>query len=189
MKNQALANIAEAQKAKLNKNMQDAFERIVLAGMDFIYKNEQTSAMSMQTIEKAESVPVGVGEGIAMIIMLLLSKSRGKMPMEAGVMAGYALVCEGLDFVEQKGILKVTNDEIDTAMGAYAQKLMNTLKITDAQVSKLKDHADQASQDPKIRAAYTEKYGAMPTEGMPSSEMPAAGMPPTGGLVGRGARS
>lgn len=192
MKNETLATIAEAQKAKLDPNMQDAFERIVLAGMKFLYKDDDTHAMAVKDLQSAESIPIGVGEGIATILMLLLQKSRGTMPMEAGIMAGYALVCEGLDFVEQKGMLKVDNAAIDTAMTTYAQEVMELMQIDEEKITQLKEHSQSVQNDPDIRSSFKEKFGqdaAMPAGegGEPTGavEPMDAGMSmPGGGLVG-----
>ena len=159
MKNQMLLQVAEQQKSKLDQNMQDAFERIVLAGMDFLYKNDSTSAMSLKTITQAEDKPVAVGEGVATVMLVLAIKSRGRMPWEAGVLAGYALVCDALDFVEQKGMLKVDNAVTDTAMQAYGEKLMSLLHIDSGKVQRLAEQAQAHAQDPGIRAAYKQKFG------------------------------
>ena len=159
MKNQLLFQVAEGQKNKLDKNMQDAFERIVLAGMDFMYRDDKTYAISMQQIEQAQDKPTAVGEGVAIIMRMLSDKSRNKMPWEAGVLAGYALVCEALDFAEGKGLIQVDNAVIDTAMLAYSEKLMNLMGVTNEKVQQLSDQAQQHAKDPKIRAAYKQKFG------------------------------
>lgn len=159
MKNEMLFKIAEGQKNKLDANMQDAFERIVLAGMEFMYKNEQTSGESIREVEESDDKPLAIGEGVATIMLLLSHKSKGTMPWEAGVMAGYALVCEALDFFEQKGLLPADTTAIDTAMKAYADKLMALLGVDDKRISEMSEMAKTHAKDPKIQAAYKQKYG------------------------------
>ena len=143
MKNPNLFKIASGQKAKLDPNMQEAFERIVLAGMAFLYKDDSTSSMSLKEIEQAQDKPQAIGEGIATVMLFLSGKSKNSMPWEAGVLAGYALVCEALDYAEQKGMVTVDNTTIDAAMEAYGQKLMNLMKIDNNQVRELTAKAQQ----------------------------------------------
>jgi hypothetical protein len=159
MDNKTLSTISENIKAKLDANMQDAFERFVVAGMKFLYKDDRTHAMSMQAIEESENKAVGVGEGVATIMMLLNQKARGKLPWEAGVAAGYALVCEALDFVEQKYGTPIDNTTIDTAMKAYAEKLMTMMKINDKTIGVMQQEAQKHAQDPRVRQAYKQKFG------------------------------
>ena len=149
MKNQMLFSIAQGQKEKLDPNMQDAFERIVLAGMEFMYANEQTAALSERAISEAEDKPTAIGEGVAGIMLNLSSKSKNSMPWEAGVIAGYALVCDALDSAEQKGLLQVDGTSVDTAMQAYGQKLMDLMGISTDRVHSMMAEAQNKQPEAK----------------------------------------
>lgn len=147
MKNQQLGKIAEDMKGKLDANMQEAFERIVIAGMEFFYRDDSTHEMSLKYIEQAADIPTAVGEGVATIMVMLGQKSKDSMPWDAGIAAGYALVCEALDYLEQKGAVQVDSGVIDAAMQSYAENVMGLLGITDEQVSQMSAQAQAAAPD------------------------------------------
>ena len=145
MKNQQLGQIANDIKGKLDANMQEAFERIVIAGMEFFYRDDATHEMSLKFIEQAADIPAAVGEGVATIMVMLGQKSKNSMPWDAGIAAGYALVCEALDYLEQKGAVQVDGGVIDAAMQSYAENVMGLLGITDEQVSQMSAQAQAAA--------------------------------------------
>lgn len=150
MKNQQLSSIADQIKAKLKPDLQDAFERIVVAGMEFLYADDATHELAMRHIEEAADVPTAVGEGIASVMVMLGQKSNNTMPWDAGIAAGYALVCEALDFLEQKGSIQVDGGVIEAAMQAYVEQVLGLLGISNDQVSQLtaKAQASQGAQAP-----------------------------------------
>ena len=55
-----------------------------------------------------------------------MSQSKGTMPMKAAIPAAAVLLCEGADFMEQAGLVKVDQNVLAKAMQAMSSSFLAT---------------------------------------------------------------
>lgn len=127
--NKQLQAVEQAVQEKIPANMQAAFQRIVAAGMKVMYSPQTRQMLQNQMNQPGEPTEIA-GEGVAKLIAMLFKESKATMPMQAAVPAAQVLLCEGLDFMEKSGKLKVDNDTIAAATQAMVAYLLQIFGIT-----------------------------------------------------------
>jgi hypothetical protein len=114
--------VADDMAAQVPKNFQEAFARVVKAGMRVMF-SDQTHDLMLQQLEQEGDFGENVGKAIAGLMLLLFEKSNKTMPQEVIIPSGVYLLGEGGDFIE-----KVTGQEITPEVTARAmQVMMDTL--------------------------------------------------------------
>ena len=110
--------IADDMASQIPTNFQEAFTRVVKAGMKVMF-NEQTHDLMIEQLQQEGDFAENVGMAIAGLMLLLYEKSNQTMPMEVIIPAGIYLLGEGGDFIE-----KVTQQEITPDVSATAIQIM-----------------------------------------------------------------
>lgn len=133
-KNQLLMNVEQQVSAKVPPEQKERFEKIVLAGMKVMYSPE-TSEMMQSQLKKEGDPTENAGEGAAKLFGILMHESKGTMPMAAAIPAMQVLLCEGLDFMEQAGLIQVTNDVIAEATKAMMGYILQMVGVKKEQMN------------------------------------------------------
>jgi hypothetical protein len=81
-------------------DLQEAFARIVKAGMKVMF-SEQTHDLMMEQLSQDGEMQQVLGEGIAGLMLLLFKKSNQTMPPQLLVPAGIYLLAEAADYAEK----------------------------------------------------------------------------------------
>lgn len=134
--NQLLQSVEQAVNQKVPPEKRNAVARIVTAGEKVMY-SEQTRKMLQNQLNQPGDPTEVAGEGIAKLIALLFKESRGTMPMDAGMMAAQILLCEGLDFLEQAGRIKVDADVVANATKAMFAYLLQLFGVNQDKLGQL----------------------------------------------------
>ena len=172
-KNQLLMNVEQAAASKVPPEQKERFEKIVLAGMKIMYSPE-TSEMMQSQLKKAGNPAENAGEGAAKLFGILMHESKNTMPMPAAIPAMQVLLCEGLDFMEQAGMIEVTNDTIAEATKAMMGYILQMIGIKKEQMDKYMQAGMDAS-DAKSGAQGAAQPAA-PQPGIVSGAMAQGGM-------------
>jgi hypothetical protein len=109
---------------KLKPEYQMPFQRTVTAGLQLMYGSDNKTMA--QQLSKSPDYAHNVGEGAAKLVGILFHQSKNTMPVEIAVAAATVFMCEGLDFLEKAGKVKVTPDllaETTQDMGASVLQL------------------------------------------------------------------
>lgn len=133
-KNQLLMSVEQAAASKVPPEQKDRFEKIVLAGMKIMYSPE-TSEMMQSQLKKEGDPTENAGEGAAKLFGILMHESKGTMPMAAAIPAMQVLLCEGLDYMEQAGLIQVTNDVIAEATKAMMGYILQMVGVKKEQMN------------------------------------------------------
>lgn len=112
------ADMADEMAATVPKNLQEAFARVVQAGMKVMF-SEQTHELLLQQLNQEGEIGDNIGQGMAGMMLLLYQKSNQTMPPEIIVPAGVFLMMQGADFLE-----KVTQQDLTPAILAQAMQVM-----------------------------------------------------------------
>ena len=94
---------------------QEAYERVVIAGMKVMYSKE-SHRMMLKELQKEGPIDQRLGKGIAGLMLLLVKESNGTIPPEVIIPAGVKLLMEAVDFMRDTGIGNPTNAEIGNGM-------------------------------------------------------------------------
>lgn len=102
---------AVREKITVPPELQDAYERVVLAGMKMMF-SEQTHELMLKEFERGGPIAKRLGEGTAGLLLLLFKQTNGNMPPQVLIPAGTDLLVQAADFVRKAGLEKVTNKDI-----------------------------------------------------------------------------
>lgn len=145
--NQLLQAVEQAVLEKVPKEQMNAFRRIVTAGEKVMYSQETRQMLEEQMSQQGDPAEVA-GEGIAKLVALLFKESRGTMPMDAGMFAAQALLCEGLDFLEKSGRIQVTNELIGAATKAMFAYLLQLFGVSKDKLAEMMQQGAQSQSKP-----------------------------------------
>ena len=96
---------------KMPPELQEAYERVVIAGMKVMFSKESHRAM-LQEIQKPGPMDERLGKGIAGLMLMLFKESNETMPPAVIIPAGVNLLMEAVDFLRNSGLAKPTNADI-----------------------------------------------------------------------------
>ena len=91
--------------------LQEAYERVVIAGMKVMYSKESHRLM-LKELQKEGPLDQRLGKGIAGLILLLFKESNATMPPEVIIPAGVKLLMEAVDFMRNTKLANPTNGDI-----------------------------------------------------------------------------
>ena len=108
------------QNIKLPANLQEAYDRVVLAGKKIIF-NKDTNKLVLDSIKGEGSLGVRLGKGISTLMLLLYRESQQTMPPSLIVPAGVCLLGEAADFIRQGKIEPINNNIIAEAIQVFIE--------------------------------------------------------------------
>jgi hypothetical protein len=111
--------IAEKVATDMPKEFQEAFARVVKAGMKVIFSKETHEDIIQLLNQNEGDISETLGNQIASLMALLYKKSNQTMPGEVIVPAGTYLLAHAAEFLE-----KVTGEEIGPEIIASAMQTM-----------------------------------------------------------------
>jgi hypothetical protein len=112
--NPELQKVEQAVQAKVPPEMQNAFQRIVTAGMVVMYSDKTRQMLTNQLRQQGDPAIIA-GEGVAKLMAILYQQSKRTMPMRAAIPAAQLLLCEGLGFMADAGMVQISNELIAQA--------------------------------------------------------------------------
>lgn len=93
-------------------NLQDAFDRTVVAGMKVLFSKETNSFIN-EGLQQDKPLADKLSGGVIKLMQMLFEQSKGKMPGEIVIPAGIFLLLEMLDYVQQLGMEVTPEDVVD----------------------------------------------------------------------------
>ena len=106
-----LTTKAVTKNIQMPPELQEAYERVVIAGMKVMFSKESHRAM-LQEIQKPGRMDERLGKGIAGLMLMLFKESNETMPPAVIIPAGVNLLMEAVDFLRKSGLAKPTNADI-----------------------------------------------------------------------------
>lgn len=172
-----LQKTEQAIQAKVAPDSQQAFQRIVTAGLKVMYSPETHDLMVKQLGANGDPAEMA-GAGAAKLLGILFKQSKGTMPMSGAIPAATVLLCEGLDFMEKSGKVKVTSDLISAAMKALSANLLQLFGATPQKLQNILSNGAQADKNAPQGSAQPPQA----TQAAPSA--PPQQAAPTGIIAG-----
>jgi hypothetical protein len=157
--NPLLQKAEQAAQSKIPAQFQNAFQRIVTAGLKVMY-SPQTHEMMVQEMNKPQPIEASAAEGVAKLMGILWHEGKGTLPMQAMIPAAVVLLCEGLDFAEKAGKAKVTPQILAEATKQCMSDLMQILGITPQKIQAAAAQAKQSQPAAPARGLIGNAMGA-----------------------------
>ena len=110
-----LTNSAVTDNIKMPPELQNAYDRVVTAGMKVMFSKESHRAM-LQEIQRPGPLDKRLGRGIAGLMLMLFKESNGSIPPSVIIPAGVKLLMEAVDFLRDSGLEKPSNADIGNGM-------------------------------------------------------------------------
>ena len=128
---------------KMPPELQEAYERVVIAGMKVMFSKESHKLM-LDELQKEGPMGQKLGTGIAGLMLLLVKESNGTLPPEVIVPAGINLLTRAADFIRKSKIEKITNGDIGDAMEVFMSTILEKFGVDPA---KMADMLNQYSNE------------------------------------------
>lgn len=178
--NPLLAQAEAKIKAGLTQQNHVNYMKIVVAGLDILLNKGINGFMAKLRYSKD---PVAdCAKGAAALVQIMQRMAHGIMAMKAAVPAGMTLVLHGLDFIDQSGIAKIAEPELERATRIYANTMFARQKITPGMLQSATARVHQIIQDPdameklNLKAGFTRHPMAATPTPLPGGPLP--GGPP-----------
>jgi hypothetical protein len=132
---------------KKNINMppelQEAYERVVIAGMKVMFSKESHKLM-LDELQKEGPLGDKLGKGIAGLMLMLIKESNGTIPPEVIIPAGINLISRAADFIRKSEIEKITNADIGDAMQVFMSTILQKFGVdTEKMNQMLNQYSDE----------------------------------------------
>lgn len=129
VKNPILQKATQAIEAKVPPELRNTYQRIILAGEKVMY-SPQTHQMMLKQMKSNPNPAEAAGEGIAKLFAILLKESKGTLNMKAAIPAMTVLLCEALGFMEEAGMVQVTDQLLADATREMGSAVLQVMGIT-----------------------------------------------------------
>jgi hypothetical protein len=116
-------NIEDVQNnLQLPPELQDAYDRVVAAGMKVLFSKE-THQYMLDQIQAPGQAAEKLGQGIAKVVVFLFNESNGTLPQDVIVPAALLLLLKAADFINKSGKGEISDEEIGQAVEVLISSL------------------------------------------------------------------
>lgn len=132
---------AVSENIKMPPELQEAYDRVVLAGMKIMFTKDSHKLM-LKELQKPGPVGQKLGQGIAGLMLILVKESNNSIPPAVLIPAGIQLMMQAVDFMRQTGMEKVTNQDIGDGMELMIMTLMEKFGASPEKVQQMLNQFD-----------------------------------------------
>ena len=133
---QPAAETAAADPNAASPQEQDAYERVVLAGLQVLY-SEQTHAQIMNMLKGGEAPEKDISDTVALVMQQLDKQSGGKIPQVVIIPAAVELVSATAELGEQAGIFQTDDRVLARAVQMVIVTLSNEYGVDPAEIQEI----------------------------------------------------
>lgn len=141
-----LTTEAVSKNIQIPPELQEAYERVVIAGMKVMFSKE-THRIMLKELQKEGPVGIRLGQGIAGLMLMLFKESNNTMPPQIIIPAGIELMMQAVDFMRKSGTAKVTNQDIGDAMEVMIATIMDKFGVPPDQLARALNQFDNRAVD------------------------------------------
>ena len=124
---------------KMPPQLQEAYQRVVLAGMKLLF-DKKTNRFAIKQFQALEgSVGERLGKSIAGLLAMLFRESNQSMPPQVIVPAGVELVMQAADFIRKAKIEPINNKDIGDAMDVMVTTVLQMFKLDPGKIVQFAD--------------------------------------------------
>ena len=135
---------------KVPPELQEAYERVVIAGMKVMFSKE-THQFMLKEIQGQGPVAQRLGQGIAGLMLMLFKESNETIPPEVIIPSGLELLMQAVQFVREARLAEVTNKDIGDAMEIMMRMILEKFGMTPEQFEQVFNQFDNTNVDAAAR--------------------------------------
>lgn len=131
---------------KMPPELQEAYERVVIAGMKVMFSKE-THRIMLKELQKQGPVGDRLGKGIAGLMLLLFKESNNTMPPQVIIPAGMELMMQAVDFMRETKTTEVTNQDIGQGVQVMIATIAEKFGVDPARLEQMINGFDNTAVD------------------------------------------
>lgn len=124
------------QNIQMPPELQEAYERVVIAGMKVMFSKDSHQLM-LQQLQQGGSMGERLGKGVAGLMFLLFKQSNATIPPQVIIPAGVELLAQAADFLKQAGMGEVTNEDIGEGMQIMITTILDKFGVSQEQMQQM----------------------------------------------------
>ena len=138
------------QNIKMPPELQEAYERVVIAGMKVMFSKD-THRIMLKEMQKSGPMADRIGKGIAGLMLILFKESNQTMPPQVIIPAGIELLMQSVDFMRKTGMEKITNKDIAGGMQVFINTIFEKFGVDPAKFESMVNQYDNTAVDSAAR--------------------------------------
>jgi hypothetical protein len=139
---------------KIPPDMQEAYDRVVVAGMKIMFSKE-THGVMLKEMQKEGPVAQRLGQGVAGLMLVMVKESNETMPPQIIIPAGVELLMQAVDFMKKTDLANPTNEEIGQAIQIMITTIMEKFGVDPAKFEQMLNQFDNTN----VNAAAQQQMG------------------------------
>lgn len=129
---------------KIPPELQEAYDRVVVAGMKIMFSKE-THRIMLKEMQKEGPVAQRLGTGIAGLMLIMVKESNDTMPPQIIIPAGIELMMQAVDFMKKTGMANPTNEEIGQGMQIMITTILEKFGVDPARFEQMLNQFDNTN--------------------------------------------
>lgn len=127
-------------------DMQEAYDRVVVAGMKLMFSKE-THRIMLKEMQKQGPLSQRLGRGVAGLMLIMVKESNNTMPPQIIIPAGVELLMQAVDFMKKTDMATPTNEEIGQAMQIMITTILEKFGVDPAKFEQMLNQFDNTNVD------------------------------------------
>lgn len=154
---EALSPENVASKIQMPPELQNAYERVVVAGMKVMF-DKSSHQSALEQLQGEGPVSERLGKAVAGLMVLLFKQSNQTMPPQVIIPAGTDLLIRAADFLKKSGSEQVTDQDVGEALSIMIETILTKFGLDPAKVLNSYD----GSQVPAQGAGLVDQAAGQP---------------------------
>jgi hypothetical protein len=157
---------------KVPPELQEAYTRVVVAGMKVMFSKDSHKLMLKQ-LDAGGPLGERLGKGIAGLMLILFKESKQTMPPQVIIPAGVELLMQAVDFLRQANLENPTNKDIGDGTQLMITLILQKFGVSPEKIQELVGPYDNSGVD----------VAAAQMGGQPPQPAQQPGSSPVGGVA------
>lgn len=127
---------------KMPPELQNAYERVVIAGMKLMFSKE-THKLMLKEFERKGPIAERLGKGIAGLMIILFNQSNKSIPPQVIIPAGTNLLMQAVQFMRATKLENINNKDVGDALDVFIRTILKAFGVSTDKLTSLMDTYDQ----------------------------------------------
>jgi len=129
---------------KMPPELQEAYDRVVIAGMKVMFSDE-SHKMMLQFMDEEGPADEKLGKGIAGLMLILFKESNETIPPQVIIPAAVQLLMKAAEFAKQSGMGEISNEDIAGGIELMIAIILEKFGVDPTQFKQLLDQYDETA--------------------------------------------
>jgi hypothetical protein len=129
---------------KMPPELQEAYDRVVIAGMKVMFSDE-SHKMMLQFMDEEGPADEKLGKGIAGLMLILFKESNETIPPQVIIPAAVQLLMRAADFAKKSGMEDITNEDVAGGIELMIAIILEKFGVDPSQFKQMLDQYDETA--------------------------------------------